>query len=202
MHWTSTTTADYRVFILLQRLAGFLKSPSGAKCPECGSLSINGSCPNLDCPIVVAERLARWCSPEAVNIPSLDQTTIKQLTSLRLVQHPGELYELSPGDWSLINGLSIPQLSDIHTQMESSKQIKPSALLYGLHLPEVSESMAHRLLEKFGCISALQNSKAKAIQEIDGVDETLASGIRRWFCDTFNKRALKMLERNGFNFDA
>ena len=171
---TTTTTTDRSVFLLFQTLAGFLKGSSRPKCPECGSLTIYDSCPNLDCPIKVAERLVHWCSPEAVNIPTLGQATIEKLAKLRLVLHPGELYELSPGDWSLINGLSIPQLSDIHTQMESSKQIKPSALLYGLHLPEVSESMAHRLLEKFGCISALQNSKAKAIQEIDGVDETLA----------------------------
>ena len=69
-------------------------------------------------------------------------------------------------------------------------------------MPGVSGSLAKRLVEKFGHIGALQDAKSKAIQEIDGVDEALASGIRQWFCDSVNKRALKTLERNGFNFDA
>ncbi len=199
---TTTTTTDRSVFLLFQTLAGFLKGSSRPKCPECGSLTIYDSCPNLDCPIKVAERLVHWCSPEAVNIPTLGQATIEKLAKLRLVLHPGELYELSPGDWAQIDGLPAPQHSAIQTQMEASKSAKPSALLYGLRLPGVSGSLAKRLVEKFGHIGALQDAKPKAIQEIAGVDEALASGIRQWFCDSVNKRALKTLERNGFNFDA
>ena len=106
---------------LLQTLAGFFKGPSGPKCPECSSLIIDDSCPNLDCPLKVAEWITRWCSPEAANIPALGQAAAWQLARRRLVLHPGELYELGQGGWDRLEGVSVNQLAEIHGQMEGSK---------------------------------------------------------------------------------
>ena len=194
-----TNTIDFRVASLLQTIAGFFKGPSGPKCPECASVIIDDKCPNLDCPLKVAEWVTRWCSPEAVNIPALGQKATDQLAKLRLVLHPGELYELSPSDWARIDSLGTSQLTDIQAEIEVSKLAKPSALLYGLRLPGMSESLAKRLLEQFGNIAALRETKPKSLQEIDGIDETMAFEICRWFSDSVNKQALKMLEQNGFN---
>ena len=57
-----TTTIEIRVASLLQTLTDFFKGPSGPKCPECGSNISGELCPNLDCPIKVAQWITRWCS--------------------------------------------------------------------------------------------------------------------------------------------
>ena len=184
---------------LLQTLAGFFKGPSGPKCPECSSLIIDDSCPNLDCPLKVAEWITRWCSPEAAKIPALGQAKAGQLAKLRLVLHPGELYELAQGDWDQLEGVSAEQLADIQGQMEGSKSAEPSAVLYGLKLPGVDLRLAKHLIEVFSSIDGLRVSKPERLQQIEGIDEEQCVEICRWFRDSVNKKALTMLEQNGFN---
>jgi len=185
---------------LLQTVAQFFKGASGPKCPDCSSVLIDGTCPNLDCPLKVAEWLARWSSPEGVDIPALGQVEAAQLAGLRLVLHPGELYELGPGDWERLEDVVAGRLTEIHAQLEASKSAEPSAVLYGLNLPGVDERLAKRLVTEFGGIDALRGAKPESLQTIDGIDEPLSFEIRRWFRDSVNLKALKMLEQNGFCF--
>ena len=187
------------MFLPFQAVADFFKEPSGPKCPECSSVFIDGACPNLDCPLKVAEWLIRWCSPEAANIPALGQAEAGQLAKLRLVLHPGELYELGRGDWDRLEGVSADQLADIQGQMEGSKSAEPSAVLYGLNLPGVDERLAKRLIEAFSSIDGLRVSRPELLQQIEGIDERQCVEIRRWFRDPVNKQALTMLEQNDFN---
>ena len=187
------------MFLPFQAVADFFKEPSGPKCPECSSVFIDGACPNLDCPLKVAEWIIRWCSPEAANIPALGQAEAGQLAKLRLVLHPGELYELAQGDWDQLEGVSAEQLADIQGQMEGSKSAEPSAVLYGLNLPGVDERLAKRLIEAFSSIDGLRVSRPERLQQIEGIDERQCVEIRRWFRDPVNKQALTMLEQNDFN---
>jgi len=187
------------MFLPFQAVADFFKKPSGPKCPECSSVFIDGACPNLDCPLKVAEWIIRWCSPEAANIPALGQAEAGQLAKLRLVLHPGELYELAQGDWDQLEGISAEQLADIQGQMEGSKSAEPSAVLYGLKLPGVDEPLAKHLIEVFSSIDGLRVSKPERLQQIEGIDEEQCVEICRWFRDSVNKKALTMLEQNGFN---
>ena len=187
------------MFLPFQAVADFFKEPSGPKCPECSSVFIDGACPNLDCPLKVAEWIIRWCSPEAANIPALGQAEAGQLANLRLVLHPGELYELGQGDWDRLEGVSADQLADIQGQMEGSKSAEPSAVLYGLNLPGVDERLAKRLIEACSSIDGLRVSRPERLQQIEGIDERQCVEIRRWFRDPVNKQALTMLEHNDFN---
>ena len=187
------------MFLPFQAVANFFKEPSGAKCPECYSVFIDSECPNLDCPVKVAEWITRWCSPEAAKIPALDQAKAGQLAKLRLVLHPGELYELGQGDWDQLESVSAEQLADIQGQMEGSKSAEPSAVLYGLKLPGVDERLAKHLIEVFSSIDGLRVSKPERLQQIEGIDEGQCVEIYRWFRDSLNKKALKMLEQNDFN---
>ena len=199
MDSTNTNTTECRMFLPFQAVADFFKEPGGPKCPECCSVFIDGACPNLDCPLKVAEWIIRWCSPEAANIPALGQAEAGQLAKLRLVLHPGELYELGQGDRDQLEGVSAEQLGDIQGQMESSKSAEPSAVLYGLKLPGVDERLAKHLIEVFSSIDGLRLSKPERLQQIEGIDEEQCVEICRWFRDSVNKKALTMLEQNGFN---
>lgn len=154
----------------------------------------------MDCPIKVAEWIIRWCSPEAANIPSLGQEEAGQLAKLRLVLHPGELYELQQGDWDRIEDLSAGLLSEIQEQMDASKSSEPSAVLFGLRVPGLDASKSKRLIREFQSIDKLREAKQETVLNIDGIDESLAAEIRRWFRDSVNKQMLAMLEQNGFSF--
>ncbi len=195
-----TTTIDIRVASLLQTLTDFFKGPSGPKCPECGSSISDDLCPNLDCPIKVAKWITHWCSPEAVDIPALDRVRVEQLARHRLVLHPGELYELTQGDWDQLEGVSVGQLTEIQGQMQSSKSAEQSALLFGLRLPGVDTNLAKRLIGMFGSIDKLRETKPGQLQQAGELSEQQAVEIRRWFSDSVNRKALQMLEQNGFRF--
>ena len=200
MDSTNTNTTERRMFLPFQAVADFFKEPSGPKCPECSSVFIDGACPNLDCPLKVAEWIIRWCSPEAANIPALGQAEAGQLAKLRLVLHPGELYELGQGDWDRLEDVSAGQLADIQGQMQRSKLAEPSALLFGLRLPGVDTNLAKRLICVFGSIDKLRETKPRQLQQAGELSEQQAVEIRRWFRDSVNRQALQMLEQNGFRF--
>ena len=195
----NTSTTECRMFLPFKAVANFFKEQSGPKCPECYSVFIDEVCPNLDCPVKVAEWITHWCSPEALKIPTLDQAKAGQLAKLRLVLHPGELYELGQGDWDQLQGVSADQLADIQGQIEGSKFAEPSAVLHGLNLPGVDERLAKRLIEVFSSIHALRGIKPEQLQQVEGFDEEQCVKICRWFRDSVNKKALTMLEQNGFN---
>ncbi len=185
---------------LLHNISLFFKGPNGPKCIECDSVLIDNDCPNLDCPAKVEKWLIRWCSPQAANIPAIGIAEAKQLASLRLVLHPGELYELGPGDWNRLNNVPNTQLEEIQQQMDSSKSAGACALIYGLKLPEVNMTIAKKLAETFNSVDGLRTCEPKMIQEVVGVSNIQAKEILSWFHDSVNKKALKMLEQNGFNF--
>ena len=197
-----TTTIEIRVASLLQTLTDFFKGPSGPKCPECGSNISGDLCPNLDCPIKVAQWVSHWCSPEAVDIPALNQLRVRQLARHRLVLHPGELYELRQGDWDQLEGVSARQLTEIKGQMQSSKWTEPSALLFGLRLPGVDINLAKQLIGMFGSIDKLRETKPEQLQQAGELSEQQAVEIQRWFRDSVNRQALQMLEQNGFRFSS
>ena len=56
-------------------------------------------------PIKVAYWIARWCQA-GLNIPAIDLPLAKRLAKLHLVIHPGELYELSEGDWQRLDDVT------------------------------------------------------------------------------------------------
>ena len=188
----------FPVFKIFEKL---FKVPSGSKCSECQSLLKDSECPNMDCPLKVACWIARWCSQAGLNILAIDLPLAKRLAKLHLVIHPGELYELSEGDWQRLDDVTGAVKKEAKRQLEESKNAEHTALLYGFRIDGVDADLAKRLVETFGRISRLRETKAEQLQAIEGVDECVAVAIRKWFRDSFNRKMLKILDRNGFRFD-
>ena len=86
-------------------------------------------------------------------------------------------------------------------QLEESKNAEHTALLYGFRIDGVDAELAKRLVETFERISRLRETKAEQLQAIEGVDECVSVAICKWFRDSFNRKMLKILDRNGFRFD-
>ena len=189
----------FPVFKIFEKL---FKVPSGPKCSECQSLLKESECPNMDCPLKVAYWIARWCSQAGLKIPAIDLTLAKHLARLHLVIHPGELYELSEGDWQRLDDVVTGAVKkEAKRQLEESKNAEHTALLYGFRIDGVDADLSKRLVETFDRISRLRETKAEQLQAIEGVDECVAVAIHKWFRDSFNRKMLKILDRNGFRFD-
>ena len=75
----------------------------------------------MDCPLKVAYWIARWCSQAGLNIPAIDLPLAKHLARLHLVIHPGELYELSEGDWRRLDDVTGTVKKEAKRQLEESK---------------------------------------------------------------------------------
>ena len=154
----------------------------------------------MDCPRKVAEWIIRWCCFDAMNIPAIKNEVAMHLAKLHLVIHPGELYELSEGDWQRVDGLNDEDRNEIKRQLEDSKNASPSALLFGFRINGVNLLLSKRLVQRFKNHSRLRGANIEELTMIEGVDAGTAMAIRRWFCDSFNKKMLKILERNGLRF--
>lgn len=155
----------------------------------------------MDCPEKIAEWVIQWCAPDAMDIAALGQAIASQLAKSGLIIHPGELYGLSDGDWARVEGVSKEQLTEIKQQLDRSKSATSSALIYGFRIKGVNQSLAKRLGEEFTSVSKLRETKQGHLTTIEGIGDESASAIRRWFRDSFNKKMLKILEREGFKLD-
>jgi DNA ligase (NAD+) len=136
-----------------------------------------------------------------VDIAALGQAIASQLAKLGLIIHPGEIYGLSDGDWERVEGVGEDQLAEIKQQLNRSKSATSSALIYGFRIKGVDQILAKRLGKEFTSISKLRETKPDHLTTIEGIGEDSASSINRWFRDSFNKKMLKMLEREGFKLD-
>ena len=103
----------------------------------------------MDCPLKEAYWIARWCSQAGLNIPAIDLTLAKHLARLHLVIHPGELYELSEGDWQRLDDVTGAVKKEAKRQLEESKNAEHTALLFGFRIDGVDADLAKRLVETF-----------------------------------------------------
>jgi len=189
------------VIPILKIFEGLFNIPKGPKCGECKSVLFNSNCPNMDCPIKVASWVMQWSSPEAANIPMLNESIALKLARLNLIIHPADLYELSESDWLQLMAADNIKYENLVQHLENSKKMTPESLLYGFRIKGVDFHVAQNITNKFSAISKLRVLKIQDLTDIDSVSEETAFAVRHWFRDSFNKRMLKILDAQGFKLD-
>ena len=149
----------------------------------------------------VASWVMQWASPEAANIPILNEFLALKLARRNLIIHPADLYKLTESDWQQLLGNDEIKLKKLMQYIESSKKMTPESLVYGFRIKGVDYIVAKDLMTKFSTISKLRVMKIEELITVASLSKETAFIIRQWFRDSFNKRMLKILDAEGFNLD-
>lgn len=172
-------------------------------CPVCGSEVVRLEdeaairCVNLGCPAQIAKRIEHFASRGAMDIAGLGEAVVRQILEKGLIADHGDLYGLKPEEIAALDRQGKKSAENlIHALGESRKQ-PLSRLVFALGIRYVGAGAAQELARHFNTFDALRNASLEELLEVEGVGETMADSIYKFFREESNVRIIDKLEKAG-----
>lgn len=177
-------------------------------CSECGTklarsveqARTDWSCPNLDCPARLRERITHWCSAEAMDIAGGDAVLVAKLVGKGLAYDVAELYRIKLKELAALEGMDEAHAKNFFDAITASMKRDSSRVLFGLGIPLVNAVEAQALAKGFPTVDAVFAAGEARLVKDAGVSEAVAQSVTRWYGDNVNRRLVKRLEKAGVNF--
>lgn len=172
-------------------------------CPCCGSplethVSSGGIknlyCPNENCIARNAQKIARYCDSEAMNIDGINATVLEKLMSYGVVTCFADLYKLAEKREEILNipGMGNGTYDRIVESVKKSRHCRLSSFLVGVSIPGMGRNAAKAIDEYF---EGSWTRFVQAIEEkfsffhIGGITQGLHRNIYKWY-ENENERRL------------
>lgn len=192
-------------------------------CPVCGSLLYRNEgeaahyCPNAaQCPPQVRGRIEHFIGRKALDIDSLGEGKIAVLYDEGLIRNAADLYALSYGQ---LNGLARSVVSEeggdirmisfrektaenILSGIEKSKTRPFHAVVFGLGIRYVGETVAKKLVSRFRTIDDLMAASREELENTPEIGARIAESILAWFDSEENRDLVEKLRHAGLQMQA
>jgi DNA ligase (NAD+) len=175
------------------------------KCPECGSRihkaedEVAYRCVNAGCPAKRKESLLHFAGRHAMNIDGLGEKIVDQLVDKGMVKDLADLYILKLEPLAALERMAEKSAQNLLDEIEASKKLNLSRLIYALGIRFVGERTGQLLAEHFGSLDALKNSTEEELVEVHEVGPKVAASIAEFFSEAANKKLVKRLIDAGLN---
>ncbi|MBU1131849.1 NAD-dependent DNA ligase LigA [Patescibacteria group bacterium] len=179
------------------------------KCPICNSPTVRKQgevatyCLNKDCFAKEKERIIHFASKKGMNIDGLGEKIVEQLMNEGLVSSFSDIYELTRGDLESLERFAEKSADNLLKSIESSKTVYLSKFLFSLGIRYVGEETASLLARIYPArtisdfIEKISKEKTTDISNIEGIGETVAESVHKYFRNKKNIELLKTLEKSG-----
>jgi DNA ligase (NAD+) len=177
------------------------------RCPDCGDPVVREEdevatrCVNPGCPAVLREALQHFAGRRAMDIEGLGEKLVDQLVTAGLLTDVASVYDLKAGSLVELERWGEKSASNLVAQIERSKGLDASRLLYALGIRHVGEKAARTLVGHFGSIDALGAASEQELQAVEDVGPNTAAVVRAWFSHPRHAELLEKLRRHGVRFD-
>ena len=153
------------------------------------------------CKVAKKEALIFFGSKSGLDIDGLGRETVETLINENLITSFIDLYYLKYEQ--LIN---LPQWKEKKTlnlldAINSSIDSDPARLLSALGIRFIGKQTAKLLLNSFGSIENVFNSKDEDLENIHGISDSVISSISEWFSNRSNLEMIENLKNIGFKID-
>lgn len=175
------------------------------KCPECGSRihkaedEVAYRCVNAACPAARKESLLHFAGRHAMNIDGLGEKIVDQLVGQGLVKDVADLYHLKLEPLAALERMAEKSAQNLRDEIEASKKLSLSRLIYALGIRFVGERTGQLLAEHFGSLDALKDATEEQLIEVPEVGPKVAASIEEFFSEAANKKLVKRLVEAGLN---
>jgi DNA ligase (NAD+) len=172
-------------------------------CPLCGTKVVQKSgevdvyCPNEECPSRVERGIWHWCSRDAMDIQHVGPKLIEQLVEKDLIHDPLDLYFLKKEDLLQLERMAEKSAQNVLDEIEKSRHVPLSRLLYALGIRHVGKRMAEILASHFGSLEKLEKASVEELEKVEGVGPEIAQEIFHFFKSPYAKELLKKIEKAG-----
>ncbi|HYG73479.1 MAG TPA: helix-hairpin-helix domain-containing protein, partial [Planctomycetota bacterium] len=182
--------------VLLERevIPYFVQKVSGSdaeadlpkKCDSCGSevtwdeTQTNLVCPNLGgCPSQLHDYLSYYVSRGVTYMMGVGERLIARLIEVGLLKSPVDFYVLTEEQiLEKLERQGETSARNIVNSINSRREQTLETFLVSLGIRGLGPSVAARLVNHFGTLSAIQQATAEQLMEVEGIAETMAETIR------------------------
>ncbi len=173
-------------------------------CPVCSSdvvsKNISGSldsvamyCSNKKCFAQELENLIHFVSKNGMNIIGMGEKIVEKLFTLGLIQEKYDIYNLKPGDLSVLEKMGEKSESNLINAINKSKNVQLSKFIFALGIHHVGAESAILLAKEFKTFDKIKNASYNELINIDGIGEIVAESITNYFKDNHNQKVLNEL---------
>ena len=171
-----------------------------AVCPYCGSpvreVGANLFCSNESCPPRIVQKLAHFCSKNAMDVEGLSEQTIALLLEKRGVKNFSDLYALKKESFEGLEGFREKKIKNLLSALEKSKHIPLDRFLYALGIEGIGR-VAARDLAAYGSVEEVASRTKEELLALENVGEVTANAILGYFANEENRAELARLKLAG-----
>lgn len=173
------------------------------RCPVCGGPVVRPPgevihrCENLSCPARVKEAIRHFASRRAADIEGLGDKLVDRLVEEGLVQRISDIYRLRQEDLVGLERMGEKSAQNLLGQIESSKGIPLSRLIYALGICHVGEHIASLLAEHLDSLDDLAQATEDELLAIPEIGPKIAQSIADFFRHPENRRLIGELREAG-----
>jgi DNA ligase (NAD+) len=178
------------------------------RCPVCGGEVYRAEgeavrrCMNQSCPAKLRESLLHWASRKSMKIDGLGEKLVGQLIEKDLVHDVSDLYRLTTDDLAFLDRMGEKSARNLSAEIEESRKLDFSRLLFGIGIRHVGERTAQLLAEHFGSMARLADASPEELEQVNEVGPILAESIHRFFQEKQNRALIKRLEDLGLKMES
>ncbi len=190
--------------VLSKRKKGARRWKMPAACTSCGTPLVRAEgeadyrCPNKrGCPSQGIEWLFHFAGRGAMDIEHLGYMTVMRLLEGGMIEDPADIYALDAEQLGRLPGFKDKAITNVLTQIESSKDRPTWRLLVGLNIRHVGSHVAQVLARGFGSIDALAEASEDEIDAVPEIGPEIAATVREWFDDDDNRALIEKLRAAG-----
>lgn len=174
------------ILSLAESLPGAKQIVPPTNCPCCNSelvyKNMNLYCENkTGCSEQIVERLAHFCSKEAMNIEGLSRQTLASFYENFALKEPSELFNLKQDDLLKLKGFKDKKAKNIIESIEKAKKVKFNNFIYALGILNVGTKTAKDLAKQFKNIEELKKATIEDLLEIKDIGEITANAVVEFF---------------------
>jgi DNA ligase (NAD+) len=154
-------------------------------------------CPNVSCPGRILESIVHFASRDAMDIRGLGYERVRQLRDNGLIENVADLYDLTSDQVIELEGFATRSAEQLVAAIQASKARPLSALLFGLGIRHVGQTVAVLLARKFGTMAKLMKAAEDGIAGVQGIGPTIAEAITGFFAEERNRLLVERLGQAG-----
>jgi DNA ligase (NAD+) len=173
------------------------------RCPECGGEVYRpedeavSRCVSLTCPAKLKGALLHWAGRKAMNIDGLGEKIVDQLVARDMVRDVSDLYRLQVPQLEELERMGKKSSEALVKEIDDSRKLDFSRLLFGLGIRHVGERTAQLLAEHFGSMEDLDSATAEELEQVHEVGPEIGESIRRFFHEEQNRKLIDRLRDYG-----
>ncbi len=192
--------------IIQRRKKGARRAKPPKKCPLCGTPTVKPEdgvftiCPNrTGCPGQQFQHVKHFRG--ALEIEGLGEKNAYRFLQEGLISDAADIYELTAERIAELEGFGETSAENLIDEIEASKKMPFSRVLYALGIPGVGFVNAESLAEHFGAMDRLLAARPEQIEEAEGIGPILAEQIHSELSEQRIRELIERLRKAGLRME-